>query len=230
MAEKKKTDDKKDKLTMEMPAENTKVLMAFSEYLLKQADKSQKQEEEFEKIEAAGGIVEKDSKTGKYKVIPNNLLNQEQKDKKVARIAALWNIANQSMLERDKQILTLSALAIGGLLVFLQAGFSTKLSFIFWTIAIISFLVSVILSLETLRNNYIGLSSQLFYKENKERLCSKCKNHSDDLALDNLMKLHECIEKWTYRLFLLGIFFTILFALYQSGLTFQLPPPKKIDG
>ena len=211
----------------ELSSEDIKVLKKFSEALSRKFDKDQKKEEFLDKIKENGGIVEKDPKTGKCKIIPNNLYNQELKDKKVAYTSAQWNVAYQSALERDKQILSLSALTIGGLLVFLQAGFRTELSFIFWIISILSFLIVLFLSLEVLRNNCVELHVLLERKIFLEHLCDKCRKYRESSSIEHLSEKNNSVEKWAYRLFVIGVIFTILFALYQSGISIQLPEKNR---
>ena len=109
-------------------------------------------------------------------------------------LTALFN----TQRERDKQLLTLSSSAIVLLVTLLRiVGVSNLLQIIFFSIALIAFLVTVLLVLETLRKNadYINEILENGVPENNK---------------------YVCLDQFATKSFSLGIIMVVVIGIYSA--------------
>jgi len=120
--------------------------------------------------------------------------NKISPDSKNTFLSALFN----TQLERDKQLLTLSSSAIALLVTLLRiVGVSNLLQIILFSIALIAFLVTVLLVLETLRKNtdYITEILENGVPENNKYLY---------------------LDQFATKSFSLGIIMVVLIGIYSA--------------
>lgn len=133
------------------------------------------------------------------------LKQQEEMHKKVVVHQELISTWTSNRMERDKQILTLSALAIGLLMTF-RSEIDDIHSLVFWLLAGIFFLVSIGLILWIFGQNseYI---MQLFKNEDEEKV----------LKTDRSLEYKTHFVLWS---FFVGVVLTCALAIYRVMLAF----------
>ena len=131
-----------------------------------------------------------------------NFENQELMEKKVAYYESFLKAWIENRMETDKQILTLSSLAIG-LLMILQAKLNTVVEFVLWLSAGGIFIVAIVIVLFIFRHNstYIGC---LIREDNQSQ---------QDAVEKSLRSLTAC----AFVAFILGIILTYALAIVESG-------------
>lgn len=122
--------------------------------------------------------------------------------KKIAHYQESYSAWHAHRLESDKQILTISVLAIG----FLIAEFgnpSTVISFILWFIAGSAFLFTILLILSLLRESANHLSEML---------------QDDDTDKESIIEPKVVLlSKRMRRCFFIAVLFSAFLAVYESG-------------
>lgn len=128
--------------------------------------------------------------------------NQELIHKNVAFYQTFLNAWVGSRMEKDKQILTLSALAIG-LLMAMRGDVSDVLAFLIWLFAGGAFVISMLIILIIFRQNsdYI---EQIIRDDDTEK----------KLSIEKSLNRKTVLSFWC---FLAGVILTISLAVYSSG-------------
>ena len=145
----------------------------------------------------------------------NELKQKEYYDNRVAFFASWVNAWIQNRMELDKQLLTLSALAIG-LLVGIFGQPETVTQLFLWLLAGLSFLIcgGLVLVIFQLNTSYIEILLEDHHTpdEAKQKIIISQKEKEKTRQLSKL-------TKWSFILFLIGIFLTLVLSINQSGFT-----------
>lgn len=131
-----------------------------------------------------------------------DLETQSKFQKDVEFYSACVNGWIQNRMEKDKQLLTLSSLAIGVLLFFYK-NLEDKISFVLWLIASLSFIFCIITVL------YI-------FKKNAEYLEEVIKESSSQNYLEKTLSFFTRLSS---ILFIIGIITTFSISIYNSNFT-----------
>ncbi|MBF0269952.1 MAG: hypothetical protein HQL44_15310 [Alphaproteobacteria bacterium] len=132
----------------------------------------------------------------------DDLAQQEHMEKNVAYYETFLSAWVDSRMEKDKQILTLSALAIG-LLVTFKDGLNDVVSFCVWLGASSSFVAAIVIILMIFTQN----------SEYIERLIR------EDLPAEKYA-IERSLQRrtvWAFWLFVVGVTLTMLLAVYGAG-------------
>ena len=128
---------------------------------------------------------------------------QEFIQKKVAFYQSFLSAWIENRMEKDKQILILSALAIGLLMTF-RDELPDVFSFCLWLLSGFAFVIAIIIVLWIFRQNSDYIELLLI---------------NDDDQSEEIKKLEKSLQKktlWAFGLFILGIVLTISLAIYGS--------------
>lgn len=124
------------------------------------------------------------------------------RDRSVAYYGALVTAWIETRMERDKQILTLSSLGLGGLIALEQTGLNDVWSFGFWIAAGLVFIVTILLALVILSLNAKHISALV--RDTTSTDHERCL-----LFLDIVLMMF----------FFIGIVLTFTLAVHESGFT-----------
>ena len=138
----------------------------------------------------------------------DTLKNQEIMQKNVSFYEVLFTAWMDNRMEKDKQILTLSALAIGLLMTF-RSEIKDFCSFFILALASLSFTGSMIVVLGIFKKNSDYLM-QLIQKSNKREQTDKEKKE----IVDNERTL-QSRTSWAFLLFIVGVGFTFILSAYK---------------
>ena len=125
-----------------------------------------------------------------------------REQKEIAYFQELISAWTATRMENDKQVLTLSALAIG-LLVTFRSEIDDVLAFCVWLLAGVSFLVSILLIL-------------LVFRQNSDYIAQIIRetHQGQEIDLDRALRRNTL---WAHGLFAFGVFLTIMLAVYLTG-------------
>lgn len=141
---------------------------------------------------------------------------KEYHDNRVAFYDSWTKAWISNRVEMDKQLLTLSALAVGFLITFFK-DIDELIPSIIWLIATISFVISGIISYKIFRKNasYIETLLNLHQDEgiDKTKLETEEKKKTGQLT---------SMSNWATHIFLLGAALTIILAIWESELAIIL--------
>ena len=135
----------------------------------------------------------------------------ELRDRRVAYYSAWLGAWIKTRMEKDKQLLTLSALATG-LLVTALKNPETAFEFVIWATAALCFIVVMILILLIFGKNadYIEVLITEDYAEESDKKQIQEQERKKTKELNRL-------TKWAFGIFILGGALTIFLVLAQSG-------------
>jgi len=127
---------------------------------------------------------------------------QELMHKNVAFYQTFLSAWTESRMEKDKQILTLSALATGLLMVFREE-LKDVLSFCIWLGAGTAFVAAIVVIL-------------LIFGQNSDYIeqIIRDDNQIEKLGIEKSLQRKTL---WAFRLFVLGVVLTIMLAVYGTG-------------
>jgi len=109
----------------------------------------------------------------------------------------LVNASINTQIEREKQLLTLSSSAIALLVTLLRTvGVSNSLQIVFFGVALIAFLVTVILALEILNKNAKYIDQILMGRGTKNK--------------------YEFLNRWATISFMIGIIMVVIIGMYSA--------------
>lgn len=128
--------------------------------------------------------------------------NQEEQDKRVAFYQTFLTAWVENRMEMDKQILTLSSLAIG-FLMFFHDKLGTVAEFVLWLGAGSMFIISIILILCIFRNN----SSFIEFLIRED-------NQSSQNALEKKL---QYMTSFSFGAFCGGVIFSFILAVSKTG-------------
>lgn len=132
----------------------------------------------------------------------NELAKQELMEKHVAFYQTFLSAWTASRMEKDKQVLTLSALAIGLLTTF-RSELDDVFAFCVWLSAGASFVISIVIIL-------------LIFGQNSDYIEQIIRDDNQDKKM-GVEKSLQRKTLWGFRLFVIGVVLTVFLAIYGTG-------------
>ena len=131
----------------------------------------------------------------------------EQKLKRVAFYQTFLSAWTENRMEKDKQVLTLSGLAIGLLTTLRSETDSSAFAFFVWILAGLSFISSIVLILRVFRKNTDYIET-LLSDENQSRR-------------EDVEKELRCHTYWANWLFVIGVVLTLILVARSTEFVTQ---------
>jgi len=130
------------------------------------------------------------------------MAEQELLEKKVAFYQVFLSAWTASRMEKDKQVLTLSALAIGLLMTF-RSELDDVLAFCVWLLAGVFFVISIVIIL-------------LIFSQNSDYIEQVIRDDGQGQEV-GVEKSLQRKTLWAFRFFVFGVILTVFLAVYGTG-------------